>query len=451
MTQPTRAHLNLLIVLAVMALVPMAAAQEPAGPADMDLAVHTELVRTWPLPSGTSGFSAVVDHSVDGTTLLMMGRGAEETEECVIALSTPAEARSYTLRYDHSPTRCFAATAHPDGGFFVRGEVTSRTSRPGGFTLRADADGGLLWVVEDEELVDSSFQGDYGGPLPGLYYAPELDLLLGLTLGVRRLPGSDVLVTQAHVIQASVGDLRVTAKTFGGATPDFIVDATARDTDFLLHTHHGLTGATRFFSYDGSALPSPVSPGGLDWEVRELPSAPTFHRDAGTFLLWTDADPARSRAGIVAFDGPDLLPWSETFDGPGEPDRLWSSRDLLALRYRDDDLFYTVRFIDPATGEPLGLFTWSEITDASLVDFLRLSDGSLGVLAADGPSNQVGEFRLELLPASEVPEPQDPDDGSDDTDDPDDGGCSATGSPSPSTSLLLLIAIGLLLSPRHRV
>lgn len=416
-----------------------------------ELLLTAELLRSWPLPAGTSPFTASVDSTLDGTTLLLMSRGDEDSEACVIVVSSSAGARAFTLRYDLAPTRCVDATPSTDGGFFVRGVLTTGSpDRPAGFTLRASPDGEILWSFHDEDLLDLSpppsgpgtFQGSYDGPLPGLHYNPESDLLLTLTLGVRRLPGSDIPVTQAQVFQASTGSLRTAARTFGGSTPDNIVSALPRFDEFLVHTLDGLTGRTRFFRLlpDGSA--PPFEPGGLSWDARDLVDA-THHPDQGTFLLWTDSGPG-GRIGILAIDLPNSSSWNQTFPGPGRASRIWVGRDLLSLRYRDDQLVYALRLIAPNSGEDLGLFPWQELVDVHVIDMIRLSDGSLGLLAADAPSAQAGEFSLSLGPPQDLPSLPDNDDPEPS---PDEGGCSSTsGAPSP-LFLPLLFAL-LFAAPR---
>lgn len=435
--------------------------QQPESEGGQEIGVETELLRSWPTPVGTSPYTAGFDSTIDGVTVVIMGRGEEESAECVIVVSDESRARAYTYRHNFHPTRCLDAQAHPEGGFFVRGERADRAPEEvTGFTSRIDADGEVLWSLEDQQLLEQSsppsgpgeFTGVYAGAMGTLAYDVVNDRLLALSLARLVLPGDDRIITQAHILRGDSGQLRVNGRRFGQLQQDMVVDVVARDGRFLVHTLDGNSEAPQFFSYDGQRSITLIEPAGENWSMREIVPPIAYHRERGAFLLWIN--PAQQIPQVTGFDEENKFIWSQRFATEaeiggelhdlGRADRLWIGTDLMALRYRNQQLQYFLRFIEPSDGTDLGVVSWEQMTEADALDLVRGEDGRLRILAVDLTQGRVLELGLDLVEA-----PSAPGGDSDESDSEEEGGCNASGG-TPGALWPLVVGLLLLAGQRRR-
>ena len=437
------------LVAAAMILAPgQSIAQEEEG--EMPFEVITEKLRTYPLPAVFQLEGATVDTGIDGITLLLApyDRGSPEVApRCLVVVADAERARSYDYDYRFdSTTGCVDATAHPDGGFFVRGEVGADPDEVGqGFTARIDADGEVLWTVDDEDLVaHEDFVGSYAGVLAGLAYDTGRDHLLAMTLGVTPLLGTERLVEQAHILNGSTGNLVRVGQAFGPLARDRVLDVIGRDGEFLVVTESDDRQERRFFSYEVGRAMSQFEPESANWSDREIVPPVVYRPELGTLYLWEDdAD----RWGVIRTEGLDSVVWSEGVDFAVGAQRVWAGDQIVAVLFRGLDLTRFVVFVDAATGLPMATEIWSDLVDADPLELVTGPDGDLRLLAVE-PGGELGEYTLELVVAA------DEDDENGENGDPtttadEDGRCQSVGG-GPGAPLWLLMGLGLLAVGRGR-
>lgn len=433
--------------------------------ANSELVVNAEPVRGWPLPAGFSPQDALVDASVDGVTLMLKesGGGDEAAQDCLVVVADEAGAQSYDYRHQFSTsTRCIDAVAHPQGGFFVRGEVVEDVGEENdevaeGFTARIASDGELLWATDDADwLDDPGFSGNYGGAIRGLAYDRSADYLIGLSLGVQVLPDSEHPVVQAHIVDGETGSVEVAGQGFGALARDPVLDMVARDGEFLVHTRDDDNDEPRFYSYEVGRSMTQFEPETADWSNREL-VVPIAHRDSlGTFYLWREGEGPTPSRGVVRAEGLDSVVWSEEYsaaelidevdDGAIEAEQIWVGESLLAIRYsasspNQEDF---LQFVDVDDGLTAAVASWTELGDFEALQVSRTTEGELRLIVADPTDGQIWEYDLELGAADSNDDTDEPDrDGSDDG-----SSCSTTGG--APTSLALAVFAFLFWSSRAR-
>lgn len=426
--------------------------------ATAQMGLDAEPVRTWPAAEGTSAFTAQLDNSQAGTIILTANRGVHPElfeARCVITVVDDERAVVYTYRHGFQHSICVDATAHPAGGFFVRGAVVEDFEDDGeGFVARIDAGGEVLWAVDDQALREAEpypegtgeFSGAYVGPLAGLAFDEATGRLMARTLAEEILPGQEIDLEQAHVIDGEDGRLIATGRRFGPRLDDPIVDHLSRDGEFLVHTAHGDDEEPYFYRYDGRRQVSRIEPGHDGWATRQVVAPIAFWEPLGTFILWTDRL-GQSTTGITRVEGIDDLVWIEDFESVveidgrpvdiGVPERLWVGNSAVAVRTRTDANDRYLRFFDVDGGEPLAVANWYDLVPIDPVDLIRDSDGDLQLLAVDRDLNDVWLFAL-------TPAEVDGTDGVDDGQEVNDeaNGCSSTGGGLPIPALaLVLIAL----------
>lgn len=428
-----------------------------------ELVVDADPVRDW--PAGVSPLVASIDTSVDGVTLMLepYHREVENTPpRCLVVIADGHRARSYDYEHQFEPTGCVDALAHPDGGFFVRGEVGASPEEEvvgDGFTARIDADGQLVWVVEDSELVEppphsgaeGEFLGQYAGALEGLAYDEATGRLMALTLGKRILPDTERPVVQAHVVRTDTGAVEFVGQAFGPLQREPVLELVARNGEFLIHTIDEVGGEQRFYSYEPGRAMTQFEPQQADWSRRRVAS-PIAHRPSlGTFYLWFDEPPTEIRPRITRVEGLDSVVWTReygadvTVEGPEDVDeiasgahRIWVGKSLLALSVDTREYGPVVKFIDVDDGTVLAMAPWSELTDHQPIGMTRDADGKLRLLGADLGSDRIWEYALALTSKQEEEEIGDANGGGGS----DDGnGCASvpTGPPAPLMAILAVL------------
>lgn len=423
------------------ALLALLAAQSATAQAQNT--VKATLIRDWDIPTGTSPYLATVDATVDGTTLLVLGRGEEEEELCIIAISTKEWARAYNFRHEFSATRCLDAIAHPDGGFFVRGESPLRSERGiGGFSARIDADGQLLWTLDDEELIQAQappagpgeFLGNYLHPAEGLAFDPDHDRLLAITFAERPLATGERPFMQAFVIDAQSGQLLLNGRAFGPNRNDMIIDLTGRSGSFLIRTEGLIDKETRFYAFDGIRSTSALRPGDKNWAHREIIGPMSHHPAVGTLIL---SNPGPNLLAIDDDDDHEL--WSHdlsnhNFDhDPGLPLRVWTGSAMIALLYQHpDDQRLSLRLLDAEDGQDIALTSVDELISEDLIDLTRGPNGELRLLAIHPTKSRLREYELRISDGPHLP------DASDSNADKN-GGCTHTPTSPPLPLVILII------------
>lgn len=442
-------------------LLPSATAQE---------VLVTDQLRQWSAPAGTDGFTARRDNQQAGTLVLTSNRGVVPEAfdaRCVITVVDDRQARVFTYRHQFEYSRCVDATADGAGGLFVRGAVVEDFEDDGqGFTVRIDADGQVLWSVDDDRLVQAEaspdgpgeFYGDYGRPLPGLTYDEGSNRLVGRVLGQQELPDQTPNYEQLFVLDASSGELRSSGRRFGPDLRDPIADVVARDGEFLVHTTHGEEETPYFYSFDGQRQVRRLQPGEQSWEDQKVVGPLAYWPSAGTLILSEEpsmvgsASPTQAR--VTAVEGLDDVAWQQDLEGTvdidgestdiGRPERVWAGQQWVVVRFRDDDNERYLQVLDAATGELLSTVSWYDLMTIDPIDLVRGESGDLQLLAVDRTVNELALFALTLGQRSS-------DEGGDEQPSPDEQGCAATGVPKgPTAPLGALILVALIAWRRRR-
>lgn len=416
--------------------------------------LEATLLRQWDIPPGTSPYVAPIDSSVDGTVLVVLGRGSEEEELCIIAVADQERARAYNFRHEFSATRCVDAVAHPEGGFFVRGESPMPSEHEiSGFSARIDDDGKILWILEDEALLETlppptgpgEFEGNYGHPLSGLAYDPAQDLLMGLVLGTRSLAAGERPIMQAFIIQGATGELLLNGRVFGPNRNDLIVDLVARQGDFLLRTEGLIDRETRFYAFDGQRTASLLRLGDRNWAHREILAPLSYHPSSGTFVLSTPGPNLLAMA--PAEENREL--WSRElasheFDyDPGLPIQVWAGAEMVGLLYQHpESQRLSLRLLDAENGEELAISPVDSLISEDLIGLTRGDAGELHLLAIDPHRGVFREYELHLGDSSQSP-------GTGEAGDDSSGGCSQSPATPPGALIFLFAALSLFFYRRN--
>ncbi len=398
------------IIVASMILVPMTAYAE--------WAVETEVLRSWPSPLSVT--EVEVDSSVDGITLMMdAGQAAPVSDGCSVTISDDDKAQHYEYRHDFNPTRCLDAVAHPEGGYFLRGDVGATLEDVGeGFTARISADGELLWAVDDRQWIEpdvtqtssGEFVGDYAGAQTGLAYDPVSDRLIGLTRGNQVLADAERLVVQAHVIRGDTGSVEVVGQAFGALANEPVIDVVARDGAFLVITTAGEQQEVRFYSYEVGRSMTRFEPEEAGWSQREIITPVAYRQSLGTFYLWSDG----TASGLIRVEGLDSVIWSEQYaidelvqgdiTVDGEPEQSWLGGSLVALRFGSPAQGRFLILIDVEDGVALAMTHWEDLVEPEPIDLVHNEDGELMLLAFDPAEEVIREYQITLVPQDDEDE-----------------------------------------------
>lgn len=359
--------------------------------ATVEAEIGVEVIRDWPMPVGISPYTARIDGSLDGEMILVTGRGVEGAQECVVVVSGKERSRAYSYRHQFHPTRCLDGVGDGKGGFFVRGERSDREpEEETGFTVRISAEGEVLWSLEDQEFSES-FEGEYVGALAGMAYDQSRGRLIAMSRGERRLAGASQVVMQVHQIDGESGALLGAGQRFGTQSTDVILDLVAREGEFLVLTLDGRDQEVRFYRVGAEERALRTEPGDRRWAERWILGPIGYERGRGSFVL---SEPiGGGRPEVMALDLEDQLVWVREYrqgeeelvegDPLGEAERLWVGRDLLALGYRNSQREYFLRFLDPETGEELGIYRRRGLLEADILGLSRNDLGGLRLVALD--------------------------------------------------------------------
>lgn len=414
-------------------------------------------VRYWPTGASFQAEGLGVDGHLEGTTLIWGAREDEEgaDEDCRIAIADRRRVLSHSYRHDFSPTGCVDAVAHPQGGLFVRGETGPA---PGdwteGTTTRIDADGEVVWSIDDSAFRQreghpegpGQFQGDYGGPVAGIAYDEAGDDLVVLAVGDESLADDRTnRVVQAQVVDASDGSVELVGRSFGTFGDENIVDAVARDGEFLLVTRREDGGAPGFYSFRADGAVQGFEPEDTDWSSRRVVGPVQYHPELGTFVVWEAADEDDPTVGVVRVEGLDSVVFSEQFDpaevvGVGEvqnlrPVRMWVDDRRVALLYRGPGLSEYLHLLDAQDGTRRGIVRWREQMEYSPVGMSRDADGALTALALEHGGDVIWEYAVGPEDDIDRPPPEVTDEHEDDQ------GCMAGGSNRPVGAAIAAVVL----------
>lgn len=417
--------------------------------------------RYWPVTTAFADNPVRVDHSVDGTTLVVVVDDADPVGDdlaCRVAVAGDDGAVAYSYRHDFQPTRCTDAAAHPDGGFLIRGEAISDSEQFDlGFTTRVDVAGEIVWAVDDDQLLDEQprpegpgqFRGDYDKPLPGIAYDSTDDVVMVLSRGIETLAGDvELTVTQAHLFDADTGEPRRVGQTFGPIDTEVIEGVVARDGEFLVQTDHDSEGS-RFYSMGTDHSIEVFVPDDGDWSHRDAVAPSAYRSQVGTIYVWTEDhpdDPDGLQVGVARVEGLDSVVWSRRFD----PEQLYDPHDEIPLQpvgvVTDDhtvaiiyggrlpiDQFVHLVAVDDGTS--LGVSPWWWAMEYEPVGLIRDREGTLQAVGLDRNNAVIGEYRFD---ADTTVDTRAPNSG-----DGDNGGCRHTGTAPVSPVVAALVVLGL--------
>ena len=388
-----------------------------AVPAAADVDIETTPVRDYVLPGAFELDGAQVQLGADDTTIISNTTGASiEESRCGILIAGSDDARLIEYGFGGAPTQCVGVTPHPLGGVFVRGsnplavegEVT-------GFTAFLDSTDAEAWSVTDETLVAANpeptgtgeFQGAYAGPHPAMSYSPELDKLLGFTIG-QLIIGQDVkLISQAHVINVDSGQLRVSGQTFGLSGVGLVGGTTTRASDghYLIYYYSSGDRGAFFYAYDGRTNIEFFNPRGEDWDDRFIRRM--IYTNDLLHLLWTPSDEPTTETRITATTDSSAELWSSTFESEyifadhrpvnlGEPSTMWVGSEYGAVLHQTPDAGLLLRVFD-INGQSPGVAKLEEVGEFPARAIVETADGGLKLLTYDEPNRHVYELAMEFV------------------------------------------------------
>jgi hypothetical protein len=366
---------------------------------------------------GLSG--AQYQQGPEGTTLISNTSGSAEASLCTVIIAADEEASALEYKYKDGPTQCISVVPHPEGGFFVRGvDPSGEPGDPVGFTSRIGPDGTELWEVADERLTTAraepegtgEFIGAYNSPSQVMAYSARFDKLMAFTVGLLKLGIDDRPITQAHVVNAGSGQLKVTGQTFGQSGVGIVAGtAVQSDGNFVLYYFSsGVQGAI-FYTYNGRESISFFEPGGESWETRIISQMVTH--DDQIYLLWTpnDAADAATHVTVTTVDGAQL--WSNSWpaeytqaDGTqinlGPPLLMWVGAELVIVLHQvqlEEGAEYFLRAMN-RDGESLGAGSMQAVWgDFSPLQVVKGADDRLKLLTYDSDNHRIHEFWLSIV------------------------------------------------------
>jgi hypothetical protein len=387
------------------------------APAVASAAVNLDAteVRSFEIPEGFNLGQAQIQ-AQDGKTVISATTGQDADTACTVLVAEDAGATSYAYQYAGGPTACAGVLPHPDGGFFVRGgEADAQQGDVYGFTARIDAEGNEVWALADQDLVDAadeadggtgSFLGEYVSPHAQMAYSAEFDKLLAFTNGQLNIGGAQPL-TQAHVVDADDGRLRVSGQTFGlSGSAGVIAEAVSRTSDgyFLLYIYDAGSQGAHFFSYNGRNSIDAFKPLGEDWSTRYVRQM-VYGQQGNAFLLWTPTNDPAAPTNVTVVDDEAGEVWSASFEATvdtasesidlGLPLGMWVGANHALILYNAANEL-VLRVADAATGEELGVAPLGGLTEHSPAAIVEGADGSLKLLAINSSGTTVHEFRLDI-------------------------------------------------------
>lgn len=432
-TKPSAGHGLPAFILSALLTWPAAAS------ADVD--IETTPVRNYQLPGGFDISGAQVLLGADGDTLITntVGSNADEAA-CGVVIATDADARLIEYRYDGAPTQCNGVIPHPGGGFFVRGSnPTGVEGEVTGVTAYVGPDDSETWAISDQTLVDASpepngtgeFTGAYETPHPAMAYSPELDKLLGFTVGKLTIGNDEKFLSQAHVVNVESGTLTKSGQTFGLSGVGLVGGTTVRASDghFLIYYYSSGDRGAFFYDYNGRQEISFFKPRGEDWDERFV--SRMVYENELLYLLWSPTDAMDSQTRVTATTDAGAELWSVEFESKyvfadgepvelGRPVSMWVGTQNIVVLYQGADMKFYLRVLDE-NGESPGVARLEGATEFAPVAIVKGEDGSLKLLSYDSDGRQLYEDTMEFVDVEDF----DPDAGIPDGGIPDDVGIPA--------------------------
>lgn len=401
-----------------LALVALVASLSASQDVSARVAITAEETRSYALPGMFEPEISSRDTRAAGATLWYETLGVEQASACVVVLVDGERARSLSYRHDDGPTQCLSVLAHPDGGFVVRSENPIATPEDvSAVTARVDADGALLWSLEDRELLENGeLPGRYAGAHATMLYSPAIDRVLIFTFGTLSIGPQERSLTQAHALEGKDGSIEVLGRTFGDNGLGVIEGGVVRPVsgDFALHFRTPDLQGSEFYVYNGRSSISALEPLGEDTfedkiavRMRQDPGAPR------TLLLWTEGAAADADGGLALLDDEGRPFW--TADLPavdpditlGRPlDAFWGSPHSVVV-YRSIGKLYA-RVIATEDGQVLGVAPLEDAVDTTPVGVVQGAGGEIRLLAMDEANGRAREYALtfEDLPDAPPMEPE---------------------------------------------
>lgn len=390
--------------------------------ASAEVMLSAQQQRSYDVPAWAKMVSLSATSTPTGVTVLFGSVGADRDISCGVIVADGEDAKAFRYKHEERTTQCLGVLAHPDGGFFVRGDDPSAVGDdPSGFTAYVDGDGAQRWSVEDVKLRDAlsradggtgEFIGVYDAAHPAMVYSPTFDRLLGFSQGKLTIGAQEKPLTQAHVINVETGRLTVSGQTFGGNGISIVGGLATRQTDghFLLYFYSIGDEGAFFYSYNGRSSISSFKPLMESWETRVVRRM-TYGPGARVGLLWTPNAMADAETRVTFVDDAGQALWqgqwpsSETTAAGvvelGRPLDMWAGAQHVLVLYRTEQGLY-VRVIDINDGVSLGVAPLDGVTPHTPLSILIGESGQLKLLAADADGARFYEYGLEFMDLPDV-------------------------------------------------
>lgn len=388
-----------------------------ASSASADVDIEADLVREYQLPGDLDLSNARVQLGAGDSTMIVKTLGTSpEDAACGVVIADDDGARLIEYRYAGAPTQCVGSIPHPSGGFFLRGDnPAAEEDEVTGFTAYIGADDQEAWSVSDEMLVNAAaeptgtgeFQGQYETAHPSMAYSPELDKLLAFTIGKLTIGQDEKFLSQAHVINADSGQLRISGQTFGLSGVGNVGGVTTRagDGNYIIYYFSSGDRGAFFYNYNGRSDIEFFKPRGEDWDDRFV--LRMIYENDLLHLLWTptEGDSPETRITAVTDSGAEL--WSAIFEPEytfanrvpvnlGPPVTMWVGDEHAAVLHQAEDMSLLLRVVD-VNGDSPGVARLADATEYAPVAIVNASNGMLKLLAYDEMSRQLYEYEMTFV------------------------------------------------------
>ena len=396
--------------------------------AQADVEFDPQVLGNFDLPEGMTSDSATIQSTRDGKMVVFGTTGmtqdpATSDPACTVVLVEDSAATSYEYQFQGAATVCVGVTAHPDGGFFVRGtDPTADEGAVVGFTAHIDAQGNEVWAIPDQDLVDAKetsepggtgrFKGVYQQPHPEMAFSAEHNRLMAFTVAKLNIGSSGVQMTQAHLVNAETGRLKVTGQTFGSDGGfGYIAETITRasDGDFVLYIYSAGSQGAYFFSYDGRINLDAFEPLGEDWSQRYVRQM-IYGPNGNLYLIWTPTNEPDAPTEIAAVDDQAAEVWSTSYEATalvadkptgedqlvlGPPRAMWVSSTYILVLYQAASQLY-LRVIDATDGQDFGVAPLAGLTEHEPRAIVNGSAGSLELVAVEEGGTTLHEIALNV-------------------------------------------------------
>lgn len=387
----------------------------PTAFADVDIELTP--LRDYVLPGTFELQGAQYQRGAGDVTIISntMGTSPDESS-CGVLIASDADARLVAYRFGGDPTMCVGVLPHPSGGVFLRGSNPIAVEGDvTGFTSFMDANDTEVWAVTDETLVVANpepngtgeFQGGYVGAHPAMAYSPTLDKLLAFTVGVLTIGQDQKFLSQAHVVNADDGQVRVSGQTFGLSGVGLVGGTTTRTSDgnFLIYYFSNGEQGAFFYAYDGRTNIDFFKPRGEDWDDRYVQRM--IYANDLLHLLWTPSDGSSVETRVTATTDSGAELWSSTFEPEytfangvpinlGPPSTMWVGSEYSAILHQTPEGQLLLRMVD-INGESPGVALLDDVADFPPVAIVDGAGGSLKLLSYDQANRHVYEHTMKFV------------------------------------------------------